>query len=313
MKIAALCLLALSTAFAQVAITPRGPAIDVIIDGKPFTTFFFGEDTTKPYLHPLRTASGKIITRGYPMETLPGEARDHIHQRSMWFTHGDVNGIDFWANDATQQGQSRKGKIVHRPPMKVNGGKRSGTITGTFEWRDPEGKVLLTEDRTMTFHSHPTLRMIDFDIRFTAVGPVKFGDTKEGSFALRLTTALEERKGGKMTNASGAAGEKQVWGKPSPWVDYSGTLDGEALGVAIFDHPQNPKHPTYWHSRAYGLFAANIFGERDFFSDKTRDGGVTVEPGKSIRFRYRILIHPGDTASAGIAAKYQEYTHPSSN
>jgi hypothetical protein len=110
-----------------------------------------------------------------------------------------------------------------------------------------------------------------------------------------------------MVAADGRKGEKEVWGKRSPWVDYSGALDGEKLGIAIFDHPSNPKHPTYWHSRSYGLFAANIFGEHDFYNDKARNGSVTLEPGGSLRFRYRVVIHPGDTQEAGIAGLYQNY------
>jgi hypothetical protein len=90
-------------------------------------------------------------------------------------------------------------------------------------------------------------------------------------------------------------------------VDYAGTIEGEKLGIAIFDHLSNPKHPTYWHSRSYGLFAANIFGEHDFHADKSRDGSVTVEPGKSLRFRYRVVVHPGDTREAGIAELYRQY------
>jgi hypothetical protein len=98
---------------------------------------------------------------------------------------------------------------------------------------------------------------------------------------------------------------KDTWGKASPWMDYFGTLEGEKLGVAILDHPGNPKHPTYWHCRDYGLFAANQFGEHDFFRDKTKDGGVTLEPGKSLRFRYRVIVHQGDTKEAKIAEAYR--------
>jgi hypothetical protein len=150
--------------------------------------------------------------------------------------------------------------------------------------------------------------LIDFDIRLTGVEKAKFGDTKEGTFAVRLTAPLDGKHSGKMTNAEGKAGEKAVWGKPSPWVDYAGTLEGETVGVAILDHPSNPKHPTFWHSRDYGLFAANIFGEHDFFNDKSRDGGMTLEPGQTWRFRYRVVIHPGDAAQAHIARMYERWS-----
>jgi hypothetical protein len=88
-------------------------------------------------------------------------------------------------------------------------------------------------------------------------------------------------------------------------VDYSGDIAGKSVGVAIFDHPANPKHPTYWHVRAYGLFAANVFGERDFYADPSRDGSLTLARGESLRFRYRVVIHAGDTANAGVAGRYE--------
>jgi hypothetical protein len=79
------------------------------------------------------------------------------------------------------------------------------------------------------------------------------------------------------------------------------------VGVAIFDHPSNPRHPTYWHSRGYGLHAANIFGWHDFLADKSQDGSMTLEPGQSLHFRYRVVIHSGDTQAARIADLYKAY------
>ncbi len=298
---------------AQVELT-KGPAqIDIAVDGKPFSTLFFGPETHKPYMHPLRSASGKIVTRGYPMEDIAGEPKDHPHHRGLWFTHGEVNSFDFWAPEAGKG--EKKGRVVLDKIVSVQSGAKSGSMTLVFRWQAPDGKILLTETRAITIHSDPKLRIVDVDMDLKAgAEKVVFGDTKEGTFAIRLTPALNEPAErrfpgtGLMTSAEGGQGEKQVWGKRSPWVDYAGTLQGEKLGVAIFDHPSNPKHPTYWHSRSYGLFAANIFGERDFYSDKTRDGSVTVEPGGSLRFRYRVVIHPGDTREADIAGLYRQYT-----
>ncbi len=309
--------LAAALAAAQVKITPAPDRIEVEIDGKPFTTFFIGPETPKPYLHPLRSASGKVVTRYYPMEQREGERRDHPHHRGLWFTHGDVNGWDFWANEPTQKGVGKgKGKVVLKQVIDTKSGQQQGSIEASFDWLDGTGKPLLNERRTMVFHSHPELRIVDFDIRLTALETVRFGDTKEGTFALRLAPSLEEPargapesvpRTGRMRNAEGLEGERQVWGKRSPWVDYFGEVDGEKLGVAIFDHPENPKHPTFWHARSYGLFAANIFGEHDFMADKSRDGSITLEPGRSLRFRYRVVIHPGDWQTARIADLYRQY------
>jgi hypothetical protein len=287
--------------------TPAADRVSVEIDGKPFSDLFLsGAEVTKPYLHPLRAANGKIVTRVWPMQEKEGEAKDHVHHRGLWFTHGDVNGFDFWANDPSQK-SDKKGKVVLDKMIGTKSGKKSGSISAQFAWQDPAGKVLLREARTMVFQSDPKLRVVDIEARLTGVEKCRFGDTKEGFFALRLTAPLDGRHSGKMVSAEGGVGEKQVWGKRSPWVDYVGQLEGETLGVAIFDHPGNPKHPTYWHSRDYGLFAANIFGEHDFHNDKSRDGGMTLEPGQTWRFVYRVVIHPGDTQSAGIAGMYDQW------
>lgn len=168
----------------------------------------------------------------------------------------------------------------------------------------------------MTFYSEPARRVIDFDITLTPVTKITFGDTKEGTFAIRLAPSLEEpnreslpvpKRTGLMVDSEGRRGEPQVWGHRATWVDYCGEVEGEKLGIAILDHPSNPRHPTYWHSRSYGLFAANIFGLHDFLNDKKANGSLTVDPGHSLRFRYRVIIHPGDTQSANIAEEFQKY------
>ncbi|MCS7025564.1 MAG: PmoA family protein [Bryobacteraceae bacterium] len=292
---------------AQVEIRRFPDRISVDINGAPFTSLYIA-NVRKPYLHPLRSASGKIVTRRYPMENVEGEPKDHPHHRGLWFTHGDVNGVDFWMSDPlarNDNGAVIAVKQIHR----AKGGRDKGQIVATFEWRDKSGAVHLVEDRTITFYAETDRRTMDIEARLTAANrDVKFGDTKEGSFGLRLNPQLQELKGtGKMTNAEGAQTEKQVWGRPSAWVDYAGTIDGEPLGIAILDHPSNPRHPTHWHSRAYGLFAANIFGLHDFYGDKTKDGSLLLKKGESLRFLYRVLIHPGDTASANIAAEFRKF------
>jgi len=302
----ALLLCGSASVFGQVKITQGVDRIDVDVNGKPFTTLFYGGQWGKPYLHPLRAASGTAVTRMFPMDTKVGETTDHPHHNGVWFTHGDVNGVDFWMNDPSSK-SPKKGKVLVDRVVSATGGEKDGSIVAVFNWIDHEGKKLITENRTMKFYADALYRIVDFDVTFTANEKVKFGDTKEGTFAVRLTTEMDGEHTGKMTNAEGKEGEKLVWGKPSHWVDYSGKIAGESVGVTIMDHHDNPKHPTYWHSRNYGLFAANIFGERDFFADRTRDGGVSLEVGKSMRFRYRVLIHAGDTASVPVANLYKSY------
>jgi hypothetical protein len=231
-----------------------------------------------------------------------------------------VNGYNYWAiqnvptpaspTDATM------GRIVLKDLLSVTSGKESGSIKAAFNWLKPDGKPLLTETRTMTFYSNPMLRIIDFDFDLAAIEQVVFRDTKEGTFAMRMATALEEPpasskagglpRTGKLLNAQGGLGEANVWGKRSEWVDYSGEIAGEKVGVVMMDHPGNPRHPTYWHSRGYGLHSINPFGVSDFLNDKSQNGSLTIEPGKHVRFRYRVIIHPG-RGPERIAELYKQY------
>ena len=299
----------------------QGARIDVFIGGQPFTSYFFGSESPKPYLHLLRSAGGTIVTRGFPMrKDIPGESTDHPHHRGLFFAHGDINGVNFWAEEALgskpketvkgvtyTSGELPYGRTVLRKLEEIRGGPESGTIRALFNLVGPVGKVVAQEDQAFTFRGDSSTRVINCEFAIHAAnGPVKMEDTKEGTFAIRLATALQEPDG-HMLNSEGAVGEKQVWGKRANWVDYSGTVAGEKLGIAIFDHPSNPKHPTYWHARGYGLFAANPFGERDFYNDKTRDGSVTIPAGGTLVLRYRVLIHPGGAREAKVAEAYQRY------
>jgi hypothetical protein len=309
--------------FAQkpVELRKSGNQIEVVVGGKPFTTYYFGPDSPKPYLHPLRSAAGTVVTRGFPMRTdIPGESRDHPHHRAMFFAHGDINGVDFWGEAKFEEkapvhvaGKTYtsedlpKGRTVFTKLEEMESGPGFGKVRADFHLVGPDGKVVAEETQAYTFRGGETTRVIDCEFTIRALHtPVRMGDTKEGTFAIRVVKALQEPPG-KMLNSEGKTGEKEIWGKRANWVDYSGTVAGEKLGVAIFDNPANPRHPTYWHARGYGLFAVNPFGEHDYYNDPKRDGSLTLQPGKSLTLRYRVLIHHGDAAEAHLAEAYQEY------
>ena len=295
----ALCAIAAAASLsAQVHFSPE--QISVTVDGKPFTNFHYGSDANKPYLAPLRSASGKLVTRRFPMQEVAGESHDHLHHRGLWFSYDDVNGVKFWENDPSYT----KGKVGRIVVTKADWKDSTGVLSAVMEWRDPDGKVLLLEHRDMAFSGDSKLRRIDLTVALTAATEdVTFGDTKEGAFAIRLADNFTEKKGGQMTNADGAAKMINIWGKRSNWVDYTADIEGEKLGVAIFDSPRNPRHPTYWHARDYGLFALNPFGQNSF--DNTQPESKWQLPkGQKITFHWGVVIHPGDMPVADL---YQDY------
>ncbi|MGD9722116.1 MAG: PmoA family protein [Pirellulales bacterium] len=290
----------LDAAEITVAESPQGVTVNV--DGQLFTEYLT-KSGSKPILWPLVAPGGKRVTRNWPMETgVPGETdRDHPHQRSLWFTHGDVNGVDFWSEG--------KGRIEHREFVKVAGGP-DATIVTRNDWLSPDGSKLICQDeRTLRFGADADRRWIDFEIVVKASdGPVVFGDTKEGSFGVRTASSMrvDSKQGGKIVNSEGQSNQA-AWGKPAAWVDYHGPVDGEVLGIAILNHPTSFRFPTHWHVRTYGLFAANPFGLSDFTAGAQK-GAYTLPAGETMTLRYRVLIHRGDEQAGRVAESFADYS-----
>lgn len=274
--------------------------IRVEINGALFTEYHFS-DADRPYFYPVIGPTGKNVTRNWPMKEVEGESTDHEHHRGLWYTHGDVNGHDFWS-------EGRGPKIVQTKIVELTSGEDSGTIMTESEWGDKDGQIVCTDTRRHTFYSRSDSKMMDIEITLNAAGDdLVLGDTKEGSMAIRLASTMRVKGGdGQIVNSEGDR-DKKTWGKRAAWCDYSGPVEGETVGVAIFDHPGNPRHPTWWHVRVYGLFAANPFGLHYFEKKPEGTGDLTVPSGKSVTFRYRILFHRGDEKHGDVAGEYEKF------
>lgn len=290
-----------SVAAGEFTIKEIDGGLEVQQDGK-LVTRYLTRSGAKPILWPVIGPEGAEMTRGYPMrDVAPKEKKDHVHHRSFWFTHGDVNGVSFWHENDSH------GVIEHRRFDKISGGE-TATIVTTNDWTH-KGKRHCQDVRTIVIGGDFDQRLIDFDITLSAPdGPVVFGDTKEGSFGLRVAGSMrtELKEGGRIVNTHGQT-DAEAWGKAAPWVDYSGPVGDQQVGVAIMNHPSSFRFPTYWHVRTYGLFAANPFGLHDFKRSKEFDGSHKLAKGESFRLRYRVLIHSGDEKEGKVAAAYKAY------
>ncbi len=270
--------------------------------GSSLVTEYRFRDGHRPFFHPVLGPRGESLTRHWPMsEEVKGEAHDHPHHRGMWFTHGDVNGFDFW------HGGIEPARIRLVEIREVVEGPVFGAFLATHEWLDPEGGVVCTDERRFRLYALDGARFFEHEIAIRASGgELRFGDTKEGSMALRLTPALRlqgEVAAGKALMSTGVEG-KEVWGKRAAWVDYSGPVGGRELGVALFDHPGNPRHPTWWHARDYGLVAANPFGIHDFERKPAGTGDLVLAKGETLRLRYAVFVHPGGPEEGRVEAVY---------
>jgi hypothetical protein len=290
------------------ATTAKGISLDrfddrvkISLDGKPFTSFYFQPQWDKPFLYPIRTVSGTVISRGYPVQPRSGETHDHAWHRGIWYGHGDINGEDFWREQADKKtarltlsdaphisGSTLDVKLA----MMTAGNTRIGTIGERYSFSRDGNNFLI--DSTITL-------MAD------AGKPLRFGDTDDGGFGFRLSDDFREDRGVEMVNSEGLSGSGEMWGKPARWVKYSATVSGKRAGLVMLDHPSNLRYPTRWHARGYALCAANPFALGSFTKNKATDGGYTLPAGKTLRLRYLVIIHDGELSRESIEQYFSTF------
>jgi hypothetical protein len=276
----------------------RAGRIAVLDEGDLFTEYVF-EGQRVPCLYPLLAPGGVPVTRGFPLEPQPGEPEDHPQQVSLWLAHGDVNGHDFWQDPAA--------RIENGEAILCDSGSGEARIRGRNLWVAGDD-LLLVESRSMAFRMEDDLRAIDFDVRLSpAHGPVTFGDTRDGTFAVRLRPELGFGPGGAGT-ALNSEGERDagVAGKRARWVAYAGEIEGKELMVAVLDHPKNPRHPPRWQASDYGLCAANPFGLHAFEDAAPAAGALRVEESETLRLRYRVVIFRGGLDADAVEDEWQD-------
>jgi hypothetical protein len=287
---------------AQVELSHKADRVDVSVNGRPFGALYFGKDANKPFFYPLRTASGKKVTRSFPMEHVAGEPTDHPHQKGLWVGAERLSGMDFWENDSSYK-RPRMGKIVFRDVTRMASG-REGVLGFKADWISLEGSTIISETQSMTFYSEPKdARIVDVDLNLNAREAVTFEDHQDAVIGIRLAPAFDEAHGGEAVNAEGLRGEAGARGRASRFLDWRTNLDGEEVGVAILDHPENLNAPARWHLRAFGFMTANPFA-RKVFDEKAESAAKTMKPGESLHLRYRVIVHSADF---DLEAAFQDF------
>ncbi len=293
---------------AQVQISTSKDSAVIKVDGKLFTQYNVG-DVPRPYFYPVIGPSGIGMTRNYPIKKgIEGEETDHIHHRGVWYGHRHVNGHNFW-------GESKgHGKIVHNGFHQIKSGKDSTSFKTTNDWISNAGETICTDERLITVYDHPEYRILDFSVTLKAShGDLIFGDDKDAGMATRVPHTMKVVRRDK-TPAQGhilmsdGSTDGGAWGKQAAWCYTYGLVEDEQVGVAIFDHPSNPRHKTWWHARTYGLIAANAFGKRHF--EKLKDphaGDLKIPNGETRTFRYRLLWNTGTLNKEQLDAEFRKF------
>ena len=317
-RLAALQALRAKSTPSALTIEPNENGVDVLIGGELFAGYVTSPDT-QPSVWPIIGPSGHEMTRSFPLgEAKPAEKTDHPHHRSLWFAHGNVNGHDFWHSKHAADAPPR---IVHQGFVRQATNEQRAEIVTENAWMAGDSRIL-TDERTLRFGRLPSddgavSRYVDFDIRLIASeGAVTFGDTKEGTFAVRVpgTMKLDAGFGGRVTNEHGAE-DGAAWGQPAAWVDYHGPLEAPSNsvkptegGIVIMSHPTSFRPECRWHVRGYGLFAANPFGESDFPPGGSTQGATTLAAGEELSLRYRVVFYTDAAEPSQLRSWYTDYT-----
>lgn len=290
--------------------------IDVTIGSKLFTQFIFPDTLAKPVLYPIYTANGTMVTRGYPINPLPGEPTDHPHHLGLWFNFENVNGLDFWNNSfAIPAGKkNRYGWIKTDHILKTKDGEK-GILSYRANWTNQQNDVLLEETTTYEFSGTGNQRIIDRVTVLKAKTEVTFNDCKDGMLGIRVARELQipnkkdqlftddkgivtvvkanpnEVENGNYITSAGKEGDS-AWSTRAVWCKMFGKIKNDSVSISIIDHPQNINYPTFWHARGYGLFAANPLGEKIFTNGKSAKN-LQLKKGETVRFAFRVVIDNG--------------------
>jgi hypothetical protein len=323
-----LTLFSITTSFSQrdetvkIVKNEKEQKVDIFIGQKLFTSFLFPDTLAKPVLYPIYAANGTVVTRGFPIHTVPGDPTDHPHHLGLWFNFENVNGLDFWNNSYAIPAEKKSGYgwIKTDRILESKSGSK-GTISYHANWTNQKNSVLLEETTRYEFSGNDHQRIIDRITVLKADTLVTFTDAKDGLLGLRMAHALEIPtnedqkftddkgnvtvvKGGtdKIPNGNYLTSEgkqgNDAWSTRGVWCKAYGKMGNDSISIAIIDHPKNPNYPTFWHARGYGLFAANPLGEKVFTNGKS-EKNLTLKKGESVSFRFRILIDNGkETISA---------------
>ncbi|MCU0961474.1 MAG: PmoA family protein [Pirellulaceae bacterium] len=294
----------------QVTLEVLDDRVRVLLGGEPLAEYVF-RGYSRPIVYPIVGPHGLGMTRNWPMrDDVAGESHDHPHQKAMFVGFGSVNGVNFFAESP------EAGRIVHRELLGIGSDAARGWLKAANDWVARDGSVICSDTRRIAFQAVPGGRAIDWELTLHASqGDVTFADDKHGLLAIRMHPNLQldndpaagvTTANGQVINSQGVRGAT-VFGQRADWIDYWGSIDGHTVGVAIFDHPANPRHPTWWMARGYGYCAADPFGAHAIGGEPPGTGDMTLPAGQSVTFRYRFVFHAGDPDQARVRDQYREY------
>lgn len=259
--------------------------------GQEIARYDFDPALRRPFVFPVIGPSGRSLTRmGHPRDP-----ESHSHHNSVWISHNDVNGVNFWSD-------RERGRIVHQRIERLEDSDAGAEVLTVNHWVEDDGKTLLEErrlTRVQPLAAKEWWLIIDLQLAATTA-PVTLGKTPFGLIGVRMAKTIGVNDGGGLIrNSAEGVNEAGVFWKPARWVDYSGPIASRVSeGVTLMDHPANPNHPSVFHVRNDGWMGASL----------TFYGPRIVSPGQPLRLRYALYVHTGMPKTRLIERRWEEFS-----
>lgn len=273
----------------QVSATKIGNRIDINVGNQFFTSYRFQPDEKYPFFYPVNGPISGGSTTSMRNGTYP-------HHSSLFFGCDRVNGGNYW-----QEGLNR-GQIVSVGARIIEAKGERVVIEDECIWKRPDAPAPIIDRRKITISSpSKNLYFIDFDVEMEMLIDVTILKTNHSLFSARVDPDLTVTQGGTMINSEGKTGEKGTFGVGSAWIDCYGQRKTGVEGIAIMQHPSNRWYPSPWFTRDYGFMSPTpMYWPED-------DKATNLKKGETIKLRYRVVVHGGNTTEAGIANLFEQY------
>ena len=285
-----LFIISLSNTFAQTKIVAQKfhSKIDILINNNLFTSYVLSQDEKYPFFFPVNGPSNASVTSlrnaNYP------------HHSSLFFGCDRVNGGNYW-----QEGLER-GQIISIRADIIESGNDKVIIENECIWRRPNANAPIKDTRKITITApSKDLYQIDFDVTLEMLMDVIIEKTNHSLFSGRMDADLAVINGGTMINSNSEKGEKETFGKKAAWIDFYGKRGDRQEGMAIMQHPSNEWYPAPWFTRDYGFFSPTPM----YWPQNDKE--TNLKKGQTIKLKYRVLVHSGDTTTAKIAEQFEKY------